>query len=199
MFNQQFRKTKKVFNKIYRNDIWGNGSGPGSRIENCKEYINFLQIFIQTNNIGTILDIGVGDGQVLSALEIDEVEYTGLDVSNKALALAKQRNNRPNIKFINKDISTYNFGKVDLVICKDVLQHLPNETVLIVLRKIINHSKYAIVVNDISPQEELLNTDIQIGGYRPIHIGKAPFSASGEELFTFDSVGFVKSVYLIKS
>ena len=36
-----------VFTNIYEKDVWGNGSGPGSKLENNLEYVEFINNFIK--------------------------------------------------------------------------------------------------------------------------------------------------------
>ena len=61
---------KSIFTNIYEKNLWGNNrnvmyngsSGLGSSLEYNKDhYIPFLQNFIKTHNIKTVVDLGCGD------------------------------------------------------------------------------------------------------------------------------------------
>lgn len=58
--NDQLRK---VFNRIYEDNVWLCGSGTGSLPKFNIGYIDFLSKFIKDNNIKSILDYGCGDWQ----------------------------------------------------------------------------------------------------------------------------------------
>jgi SAM-dependent methyltransferase len=190
-------KSRRIFNDIYKNGTWGEGSGPGSKIENSEIYLSYMQEFIDSHRVKSILDLGVGDGELLRNLDKRNCKYIGLDVSSVAISLASQKNSNRNIDFKVGDAEFYDYPKVDLIICKDVLQHLPNEKVEIILRKILKSSKFALICNDLAPHENLINSKIEIGGYRPIDLREKPFKIVGTEVLKWNSYGFVKSVLLV--
>lgn len=108
----------------------GQGSGPGSTIENTYPLIYWLKTFIANNNIYKILDIGCGDLQWMPTLlkDIPEVNYTGVDCVQNIIQ--KHRGNFPDYNFIYSDIYDKDFDiedYYDLVVCKDVAQHRMSE------------------------------------------------------------------------
>lgn len=56
-------KFDEYFSDIYNNNVWGCGSGEGSKIENTVEYRRLLHIFLEKNSsdITSIIDYGCGD------------------------------------------------------------------------------------------------------------------------------------------
>ena len=77
---------------------------------------------------GVALDIGCGYGLLANflALKSDQRQVIGLDNSLKRLAVAKSTvKNRPNIKFIQKDVSALDLPACQAVVMSDVLHHLP--------------------------------------------------------------------------
>jgi hypothetical protein len=63
----------------------------------------------------------------------------------------------------------------DLLLCKDVLQHLPNALVLRYLRIFKQKYKFILITNGIvSPHPS--NVDIALGAYRPIRLDHPPFN-----------------------
>ena len=77
-----------VFDDIYINKVWGvdeNGegiSGSGSKVENNIKYLNFLNTFIKINKIKSIVDLGCGDWQLMSKVNLNGIKYDGYDNSN---------------------------------------------------------------------------------------------------------------------
>ena len=165
---------KKVFSKIYKEDLWKGGSGGGSKVENVKEYVDVLQKYIDKPEVKTVLDLGCGDWQFSKFLDLSSVSYLGVDVVESVIESNSTSYSASNIKFISRDITTYEVPKADLIICKDVLQHLCNKDVVNILVKIITSSKFSLITNDFNP-ENTENKDIDNGDYRCLDLTLSPF------------------------
>ena len=50
-----------TFSTIYRNNVWGHGSGVGSLPEGTVDYRRVLEGLIRSKDIKTVLDYGCGD------------------------------------------------------------------------------------------------------------------------------------------
>lgn len=83
---------------------------------------------------GAVLDAGCGSGYVSSLLEHQGFRVTGIDISNKMLALA--RKNAPHSKFIRMDMTRLHFlnESFDGVLCLYSIIHIPRRSHLGVLR-----------------------------------------------------------------
>ena len=164
----------EVFSKIYKEDLWHGGSGAGSKLENIKEYVDILQKYIDKPEVKTVLDLGCGDWQFSKFLDLSSVSYLGVDVVESVIESNSTSYSASNIKFISRDITTYEVPKADLIICKDVLQHLCNKDVVTILVKIITSSKFSLITNDFNP-ENTENKDIDNGDYRCLDLTLSPF------------------------
>ena len=165
---------KEVFSKIYKENLWHGGSGVGSKLENVKEYVEVLQKYIDKPEVKTVLDLGCGDWQFSKFLDLSSVSYLGVDVVESVIESNSTSYSASNIKFISRDITTYEVPKADLIICKDVLQHLCNKDVITILVKIITSSKFSLITNDFKP-ENTENKDIDNGDYRCLDLTLSPF------------------------
>lgn len=126
--------TNKEKRKIVQNDynaiadIYAKRYG---KIDYCKTYIDE---FVASLSGKDVLDAGCGAGQITDYLTQKGLNVIGLDFSQELLKIAKQ--NSPNSKFILADICDYEQEtKVDGIITKDTLFHLPNEDLIHVLQK----------------------------------------------------------------
>jgi 2-polyprenyl-3-methyl-5-hydroxy-6-metoxy-1,4-benzoquinol methylase len=164
----------EVFSKIYKEDLWHGGSGAGSKLENVKEYVEILQKYIDKPEVKTVLDLGCGDWQFSKFLDLSSVSYLGVDVVESVIESNSTSYSASNIKFISRDITTYEVPKADLIICKDVLQHLCNKDVVNILVKIITSSKFSLITNDFNP-DNTENKDIDNGNYRCLDLTLSPF------------------------
>ena len=180
---------KEVFSKIYKEDLWHGGSGAGSEIENVKEYVDILQKYIDKPEIKTVLDLGCGDWQFSKFLDLSSVSYLGVDVVESVIESNSSLYSSPNIEFISRDITTYEVPKVDLIICKDVLQHLCNKDVIEILIKIIKSSKFSLITNDFTSGDKV-NKDINNGNYRCLDLSLSPFNLDVLTILEFERAGW---------
>jgi SAM-dependent methyltransferase len=116
----------EMFEEIYQQKAWvikhnnpTSLSGPGSFTTATGLYHEFLEEFLQRNQIHSVVDYGCGDNGVYDGFDWGDIEYTGYDVSQTAIDLARER--RPNATFVCAE--TLDLPPADLLIVKDVLGH----------------------------------------------------------------------------
>jgi SAM-dependent methyltransferase len=162
------------FAKIYDENEWQYGSGVGSLPLNNIEYLEFLQLFIKSNEIQTVVDYGCGDWQSSRFLDWGEVAYLGLDVVESVVRRNRELFARGKISF-EMVAPGKGIPRVDLVVCKDVFQHLPNEMIAECILQFKRNARFVLITNDEWPEEERTNEDIQEGGWRPVRLDRQPF------------------------
>ncbi|HMB01534.1 MAG TPA: class I SAM-dependent methyltransferase [Spirochaetota bacterium] len=93
---------------------------------------NFMQhITTIVNNLtpGSIIDLGCGEGQTARALyeKNGDINYHGIDINNEAVRKASAANLPACFQFSRGDILNITpEKKADMVICLEVLEHLPH-------------------------------------------------------------------------
>ena len=117
-------------------EIYHRGRKLQKRIISNKNYTYRLLINLLGTNISDFhnaLDIGCGTGTLDFYLAEKGVNVVGIDISKKAIKIAKT--NAKNLNMANKTkfvVSKFpnrkNFGKFDLVICTEVLEHLNDDS-----------------------------------------------------------------------
>ncbi len=129
MVHDAFTKANTLIRAEFRNDLFWNlrykvnpqrGSGVGSRGENLI-YKRKLLIDNGVEQLGSVLDIGSGDLEVVKALDIKT--YLGLDRSQEAIDIAKA--SKPEWGFQVFDLKRHadTIPLHDVVICMEVLIH----------------------------------------------------------------------------
>jgi SAM-dependent methyltransferase len=172
-----------AFGLIHREDRWTNGSGPGSHPDSTIEYRAFLARFMEANEVGSVTDLGCGDWQFSRYIDWSRASYTGLDVVPAIIDRNVQLYAAPTIEFrLFKSLDDFPGG--DLLIAKEVLQHLPNETVCEYLGVIARRYRFALLTNAIEPVDRA-NADIDFGDWRPLRLDRPPFSARGAMIFSY--------------
>jgi SAM-dependent methyltransferase len=163
-----------AFTYIYENDLWGRGSGIGSFPEYSQPYVVMLQRFLRDHEIRSVVDLGCGDWEFSRLIDWDGVDYLGLDIVESLIEANRKAFAANSIAF---DVTTVGepLPPADLVVCKDVLQHLPNAVVADYLAEFRQRFKHALVTNDVYPSVEI-NPECPLGGSRPIRPDLEPFS-----------------------
>jgi len=95
-----------------------------SRIELCKEEINFINNLYDDGKKRKILDLGCGAGFAMSIIDDDKWEKFGLEVSKKAIETAEKYIPNIHIGVLEKD--TYPREFFDLVFSHHVIEHVPD-------------------------------------------------------------------------
>ena len=172
-----------TFQSIYDRELWNDGSGGGSVLKaSVALYLGYVQHFIERHDIRTIVDVGCGDWTFSRFLDLGDRHYVGLDVVPSVIERNEQRYARENVQFRLISPSKIDaYPASDLIICKDVLQHLSNEHVDLVLMRMEN-AKYAIITND----HALDNRENQNGDTRPLDVTAPPFHLIATPVLWFD-------------
>lgn len=184
----------QVFNDIYRRNVWGAGSGPGSMPQTSGHYTNYLSRFLRSNRIGSVLDIGCGDWQIFHQFDWSGVIYTGIDVSSVVMSQTKTFA-KPGVSFIEMDAVHDTLPQAQLLLAKDVLQHWSNRDVELFLEK-LPRFQCALITNGFpTNSKRSVNADIDPGDFRPIDLSLPPFNLNGSFVFWYPA-DEMKFVYL---
>jgi 2-polyprenyl-3-methyl-5-hydroxy-6-metoxy-1,4-benzoquinol methylase len=167
------REAKQIFTQIYERGLWGGGSGPGSHPSNSALYAGLVQHLIRHFGARRVVDFGCGDWQFSQFLDFSGVDYIGVDIVDSLVSQNSARYGASNVRFVVGDISDYPIDDADLVLCKDVLQHLDDDSALRVLQK-LPMARAWLITNDYSAR----NVDGGIGDARPMDPTAPPFFLS---------------------
>ena len=173
------------FSEIYANNEWGHGSGEGSLEIHTRGYRKFLQSFLVKRHISSVVEMGCGDWQFSRFVNWDDIHYQGYDVVPDLIQSNKESFSKKNISFCLYSGNPTELPEADLLITKDVLQHLPNQAVLEFLPHLSKY-RYALLTNCINPKGETTNVDIEIGGFRYLDLRLAPFNLKATQVYSFE-------------
>jgi len=175
-----------VFDEIYNSNTWGFGSGHGSLPSVTKGYRTYLESFIRENNISSVVDYGCGDWQFSKLVNWGDARYTGLDIVPSVVEANSKLygTDKINFKAIKPGVASQ-VPKGDLLIVKDVLQHMPDELVQKFIENVVPKFKHALITNCILPLEDI-NKSIADGEFRPLDLRKAPFNLNATTVYAFN-------------
>jgi SAM-dependent methyltransferase len=165
-----------IFDDIYRGNLWNGDesrSGPGSGSAATRSVRDAIVALVAELGVETVLDVGCGDGYWMPALP----GYVGYDASRVAVRLA--RANHPDRAYT----TVLPWHAFDLVICRDVIQHLPLQDGLDLLDAIEGtRSTYLLASTYVGG----VNVDIPAGGCYSPDLTAEPFGFKPPERLIFD-------------
>ena len=178
-------QAEHVFTDIYNRNEWLKGSGEGSTVENTVQYRHFLQNFLREKNITSVVEAGCGDWQFSKLIDWEGVNYVGFDVVKSVIAFNQENYQKPNISFVHLNAIHADLPEADLLICKDVLQHLPIADIQRFITQFPKF-KYCLITNDVDFHTRTAkNSDIPVGHYRHLDLTKSPFHVKGRKIFEY--------------
>jgi SAM-dependent methyltransferase len=172
------------FDAIYATNEWKHGSGEGSLPPHNASYMSFLQRFLAERQIKSVVDMGCGDWQFSKDIDWSSIAYRGYDVAEAVIARNVQLYSRGGVTFHHYSGAPAELPSADLLIVKDVLQHLPDAAITSFLKHVPRY-KYVLVTNCINPRGTTVNHDIALGDFRYLDIRLPPFSVPATEVLRY--------------
>jgi hypothetical protein len=176
---EEVGQVRKVFEQIYQRSDWGTGSGNGSQPSSTVGYRAFLERFIVMNNVKSIVDVGCGDWHSSRYVCFNDARYTGFDVVNSIVDSNQQRFGSQSISFKLMPNDPTHLPDADLLIMKDVLQHLSNKHIFFYRDKIMKKFKFCLITNSWKAINYKQNGDISPGQFRSLDLRLPPYSFGG--------------------
>lgn len=140
--NRKFRSSGEYWEQRYRN---GGNSGAGSYSRLAMFKAAVLNQFVVKHHVGTVIEIGSGDGAQLTLAEYPN--YIGVDVSTVAVEATRRKfADDPSMRFIHTSEVTEN-DRAELALSLDVVYHLVEDEVFdAYMRQLFDSAtKYVIV------------------------------------------------------
>lgn len=187
---------KASFTKIYENNEWGTGetryySGSGSHEEDIiNPYIRLVYDFIQNNDVKNIVEIGCGDFYIMNRILLMtakygmQVSYSGLDVVEDLIKYNNNKYGNDNISFFCADAisDSCHMPEGDLLIIRQVLQHLDNASIMKILDKISGYRYVLITEHIYEGKDAIFNVDkkidesIRLNMLSGVYLEKSPYN-----------------------
>lgn len=197
------------FSQIYTTHAWGPGaeffSGPGSHDRRVVDpYVRAVTDWLSLNPNTIVVDLGCGDFNVGHQLE-QHCTYIGCDCVPSLIQYNQRRN--PTVDFRLCDITIDDLPAGDIVLIRQVFQHLSNADIQLVLPK-LNQYKYVIITDHMpsgkcrQPNIDIVSgvgTRVSRGSYVDItqHPHNMPYTAT-ELCSVEDSYGILRTVLYTK-
>ena len=184
---------------MYERNVWQrtDTSGPGSSMEATADYRRYLQELMRRKHVRKVLDLGCGLWEHLSGVDWTGIEYLGVDPVPSVIARNSGSHQTPERRFMVGQVADVpDLASFDLVLIKDVLQHLPNTMIMDILAR-LRPARRLLITNDLNHRK--FNEDCQLGGWRMLDLERTPFNLVPAEVFDFKSSPFSKRALLVQN
>lgn len=187
--SQPLPPDREAFRQHYETDAsqWGGHSGAGSDAHHTIPYRAFVERFIRLNGVRSVVDVGCGDWQFSRLINFDGVDYLGLDVVPGVVAANQRRHSGPGRRFEEMPASLEAVPGGDLLLMKDVLQHLPHATIMDFATRLVPRFRWALLTNSFEKLDTPQNTEIAVGGFRCLDLTAPPYQLRGAYVLEFGS------------
>jgi hypothetical protein len=142
--NKNKFNSKKYWEDRYKN---GGNSGSGSYNKLAEFKAKIINDFIAKNNVNSIIDYGIDDGNQLKLINTENKKYTGIDISQTIIDKCKELFKNDNTKkfILDTEIDIDNL-KSNLGISCDVIHHLIEKDEYIKYMKILFNISTSYVI-----------------------------------------------------
>ena len=157
-------------------------SGPGSMLQAARPCLELLDQTIRDLAISSIVDMGCGDWNWMHQArwfgEGWPVRYCGWEAHEELVERLNRTYARPGVDFTLTDATQAELPSVDLVICRDILFHMPMKMARKLVKKIRANARYLLTTTYPAMTENegpSVYLPIPGWGFYPINMDIAPF------------------------
>ncbi|MGH3614025.1 MAG: class I SAM-dependent methyltransferase [Pseudonocardia sp.] len=191
------QSTEAVFTSIYLKNKWGgargefcSGSGTSGRV-GADRYVDVVAgVFAdQARNGLRVVDLGCGDFQIGRRLAGLADHYIGVDVVKSLVDHNRVTFGSEKIDFQHLDIVTDPLPEADICLVRQVLQHLSNAQIAIVLQKLCMYR--CVLITEHHPADgptvvpnvdKVHGADIRLYDGSGVYLSEAPFDIPSARL-----------------
>lgn len=171
------RQTDQVFAQIFRTNGFGGEesiSGPGSSLAETAVIREQLPSLLIRLSARSLLDAACGDLHWIRHVELPVDSYIGVDVVPELIEADRQAFDDPRRQFLCLDLARDDLPRVDAILCRDCLVHLPFAEAFRILRNFQRSGSRYLLTTSFSDQP--FNYDIPKGKWRPVNLARSPFA-----------------------
>jgi hypothetical protein len=186
----------EAFNEVYSKNMWKQGdaqSGVGSEGPFADRYVTLVLEYAAKYGLRTVVDGGCGDFSVGSRLVPNFDEYTALDASSVIIESNKRRYaSLERVSFRVADMTAGTFPKADLILIRQVLQHLTNAQIARILANLeASEWRRVLITEDVcgAGDEVVPNVDLPSHSVRTrvslgsgVYIDREPFNRAATRI-----------------
>jgi hypothetical protein len=190
----QFNSNREIFTNVYQNKLWGVASpenespfysGPGSSDPQIVDpYVETVKRFFSSfPEKKKAVDLGCGDFRVSSRIVDTFDSYTACDVVPELVYFNQQYWRHLSVEFLVVDLVKDEIPAGDVLILRQVLQHLSNDDIYKFTKSIPPSFSYLLLTEHLPSENDFLanrdkdsGTDIRLGIGSGVVLTQPPFN-----------------------
>ena len=177
-------KARAAFTKVYDENQWKLDQLP-PQLEVARTVTTLIEDTIRKYRIKSAVEFGCGFWNYAKEVDWTGMTYDGYDVALGPIRFNADAYGTADIRF-HQMADGVRLVPADLLICKDVLQHLPTEDVLHYLATFKDLFSYMLIFNAVLPDDNL-NGPIEHGDFRALRLDLPPFNETLEVVHEWDN------------
>lgn len=167
-----------IFSRAYKSRAWGSdesGSGIGSERGATVALREYLPELFKRLGVVSFLDAPCGDWNWMRLVDLQGVDYTGVDVVPEVIARNQAAYERDGVRFQVADLTRDELPRADLILCRDCWVHLSFRDAASMLENFRRSGATWLLVSN-SPQALENRNQLTGWAWRHLNLRKPPFS-----------------------
>ena len=149
MLDQKCGFNEAVFSVIHAQNLWRGGaskSGKASGLAETERIARELRRIRDQYRLESLVDIPCGDCHWQFVHQLGFSSYVGADIVASLIERTKAQFSEPGVAFMHLDILKEVTPAADLILCRDLMIHLPNRHILTALKNLgLSNSRYVAI------------------------------------------------------
>ena len=166
---------RRRFARTYATNYWQSDesrSGIGSSLAQTREVRAALPLLLRDLDVRSILDVPCGDFNWMQQIDLTGMDYLGGDIVSSLISSNIERYGNSKRTFIVLDLVTTIPPKADLVLCRDLLVHMPFRDIARALQNIRRSGAHWLLATTFCDRER--NEDLETRDWRPLNLERPP-------------------------
>jgi hypothetical protein len=166
---------REKFTEVYRKNTWRGTesvSGTGSDREQTASLSVALPRLLRELDAKSLVDAPCGDFHWMKDVPLG-VDYTGVDIVQELVDRLQHDFGGEGRHFECLDVVQDILPRVDVILCRDCLVHLPLHEVAFAVRNFVKSGSTWLLTTTFPSRME--NPDVRWSGWRPLNLEIAPF------------------------
>lgn len=174
----KLRSRQAIFSQAYASKAWGSdesGSGIGSELGATHQLREFLPDLLHHYGIKKFLDAPCGDWNWMQLVDLQGVQYVGVDVVPEVVARNRRAYQRKGVSFMVADLTRDELPRADLILCRDCWIHLSFRDVALTLENFRRTGATWLLVSN-SPRSRMNKNQLTGRMWRHLNLHMPPFN-----------------------